>query len=114
MDAVPEGEVAACGSIDVEQVWGRVLSRVPVGGSQADDHLRPGGDGRLTDVDRRNRVAKGGMRNGCVVAEELLDGGGDPGRVGLQTVELLRVSEQGDDAVPDEAGGRVVAGDDQL
>ena len=54
------------------------------------------------------------MRDRCVVTEELLDGLGDLGGVGAELGQLLRVAEQGDDAVADEAGGGVVTGDDQL
>ena len=54
------------------------------------------------------------MGNGGVVAEALLDSGGDLARVRTQPGELLGVSQQRHDAVADEGGGRVVPGHDQL
>ena len=54
------------------------------------------------------------MRNGCVVAKHLLDRSGDLAGGRAQGGELFGMAEQGDDAVADEAGGRVVPRDDQL
>ena len=54
------------------------------------------------------------MGDGCVEAEQLLDGRGDLRRGHAELGELDRVAKESDDAVADEAGGRVVAGDDEL
>ena len=50
----------------------------------------------------------------CVIAEELLHGLGIPFGMAPEPGQLSRDAKQGYDAVPDEAGGRVVAGDDEL
>ncbi len=61
-----------------------------------------------------DRVTERRVGNGRVEAEQLLDGRGDLVGVAPELGELGRVAEEGDDAVADEAGGGVVAGDDQL
>ena len=54
------------------------------------------------------------MRDRRVEAQELLQRRRQPFGIVTQQRQLIRVAEQGDDAVADEAGGRVVTGDDQL
>ena len=59
-------------------------------------------------------VPERGVRNRCVVANELLDRVGQQHRIAAHERKLFRVGEQGDDSVADEARGRVVARDDEL
>ena len=54
------------------------------------------------------------MRDRRVEAQELLQRRRQPSGIVAQQRQLIRIAEQGDDAVADEAGGRVVTGDDQL
>ncbi len=54
------------------------------------------------------------MVNGSGETHQLLDGRAHVAEVLEQRGELIRVVEEGDDAVADQARGRVVTGDDQL
>jgi hypothetical protein len=74
----------------------------------------PGGDCHVADLCRLGRVAERGVGDRCVVPQELLDRRPDQAGVRAQPRELLGVAEQGDDAVADQAGGRVMSGHDQL
>ena len=109
-----EGEVADVRAVDVQRLRLGVPRLVVVGGGQRDDHLAAGGDRRAGDLHRLDGVAERRVGHRGVVAEELLHGGGDAVGLGPEQGELVGVAEQGDDAVADEAGRRVVAGHDQL
>jgi hypothetical protein len=54
------------------------------------------------------------VRHWCVPAQHLLDGARYQGRVGDESIALLRVQQQGHRPVADQAGGGVVPGDHQL
>src|SRR5580692_3236089 len=112
MDAVAEREVTGLVPVDVELLGACVSVRIPVRRSQADDHLLTGWDLDATERERQCGVAKRRMRDGCVVAEELLYRSWDPGGVGAELGEVSLVAQQRDDPVANEAGGCVVTGDD--
>ena len=114
VDAVTEREVAGAVATDVEHVGWGYGGGVTVGRGQADDDLGARRDGDPAELDRRHGVAERRVRHGRVEAKQLLDGSGQPRRVGAQLGELARIAEQGDHTVADQARRRVVAGDDQL
>ena len=114
MDAVSKRQMARTFPVDVEHLGVRVLRRVPIGCGEADDDLRTGRNGRLAEVDRRDRVAERRVRHRGVVAQQLFYRDGELRRIGPERGELFGLPQQRDHAVADEARGRVVTGDDQL
>ena len=114
MDAVPEGEVAGTRPPDVERFGILVDLLVAIGRRQADDHLGPCGNRHTAQLDRLDGVSERRVRDRRVEAQELLQGRRQTFRMVTQRRQLRRIAEQGDDAVADEAGGRVMTGDDQL
>ena len=114
MDAVSEGEMAGARPFDVEHLGIVVDTLVAIRRRQADDDLGPGRNRHAAQFDRFDGVSKRRVRDRRVETQELLQRRRQPIRIVTQRRQLTRVAEQGDDAVADEAGGRVVAGDDQL
>jgi len=114
VDAVAEGQVTGVGPGDVEGFRVGVPGRVPVGCGQRDDHLGEGGDDGLAEGDVLGGVPERGVRDRCVPAQDFLDRVRYLSRVGDERVALFRVQQQGDRAVADQAGRRVVPGDHQL
>src|SRR5947209_4042194 len=100
--------MSSIGAVDVELVGIGVPLRITVGGCQVDDDLRARGNGRAAEVERLNGVTERRVRNRRVIPKELFDRGRDLRWVGTQVFELLGITEQGDNAVLDEAGRRVV------
>ena len=107
MDAVAEGHVAVVAAADVEAVGFGELLRVPVGGAlHGPDALsRPKPFASQFKVGYHH---PGNALDGAVVAQAFLDGGGDQGRVLLQFPQLFGMSQQGQQAVADQAGGGFV------
>ena len=114
VDAVPEGEVAGRARSMSSDSASAYRSVVAVGGGQQMITWAPAGIVTPADGHRLGRVPEGRVGHRRVEAQELLDGRGDLGGIGAQPAELVGVAEQRDDAVADEAGRRVVPGDDQL
>ena len=114
MDAVPEGEMADARTVDVEHLGIVVGVLVAVRRRQADDDLGAGRNRHAAQFDRFDGVSKRRVRDRRVEAQELLQRRLEPFGIATQQRQLTRVAEQGDDAVADEARGRVVTGDDQL
>ena len=114
VDAVPEREMTEILTIDVEEFSVAKASRVAVRCCQTHDHLGTRRDRHASDFDRRDRVAERGVRDGRVVSKEFLDRGCDLLGARPQGIEGVRVGEQRDDAVADQARGGVMTRDDQL
>ena len=88
---------------------------VAVGGAEADQHLLAGGDRDAVEIDRLGGHAERGVGHRRGEPHELLDRRREAARgPSGSSAQLVGVVEQGDDPVADEAGGGVVAGDDQL
>ena len=111
--AAAEGEVLRVGPADVEPIGLGEALRVPIGGVEDRDHELAAADRVATELDVRRRPAVQGPFDGSLVAQHLLDRARQERGVVPQLLELIGVREQADDRVPDQADGRLVAGDDQ-
>ena len=114
VDAVPKGEVADSGPLNVEHLGIVVDIVVAIRRRQADDDLGSGGDRDAAQFDRFDGVSKCRVRDRGIETQELLQRGPQPLGIFTQQRQLIGVAEQSDDAVADETGCRVVTGDDQL
>ncbi len=114
VDAVAERQVRAAGAPDVEDVGVLGPRGVAPRRGQRDQHLDPGRHGRAGDRHVAGRVAEGRVGDRRVVPQQLLDGLRHERGVGDEGLPLLTVLEESGDAVADEAGRRVVPGDDEL
>ena len=110
----PKARWRTDGTVEVEHLGIGVGLLVVVRRGQADDDLGSGGDRHAAQLDRLDGVPERRVGDRCVEAEELLQRRLQSFGVVAQQRQLIRVAEQRDDAVADEAGRRVVSGDDQL
>lgn len=111
MDATTEGEVGVGGPVPVELLGVVEHIGIVVGGAGAeyDDGAgldRPPVDGATLGGDAHGHL------HGAVVAEELVDGGGVEGGVGPELGQRIGLGEEADQAVAEEVGGGLVAGDE--
>ena len=108
MDAEAEGQVAVGAATEVECVGPLELSRVAVGGAHHRvDALAAGEHAPAELMVLRNHPCDRQARP--VVAQELLDRGVDQFRIGAQPLELAGVLEQRVHAIGQQAGGGLVA-----
>src|SRR5262249_46676063 len=114
VDAVAEGQVAGVGPGDVEGLRVVVAGWIAVGRGQRDDHLGEGGDDGAAEGDVVGGVPECRVRDRRVPSQDFLDRVRYQGRVGDECVALLRVQQQGDRSIADQAGRGVVPGDYQL
>src|SRR5215213_7533845 len=99
VDAFAESEVSVVGAGDVQVVGVREAFRVVVGGREHDQHHLPSGYDRPAHVYVLPREALGRGLDGSVIAQQLLDGRLDQGRVVLKLPELVGVLQQREHAV---------------
>ena len=111
---MPEPQVRAGRPADVEGVRVVVGGGVAVGPGDAHQDLLVGGDRDAVELHRLGGDAEGRVRHRRREPDELLDRSRQQGRLVVEEPELVGTVEEGDDAVADEARGRVVAGDDEL
>jgi hypothetical protein len=108
VNAVAEGQVAGVRPGDVEGPRAGVPGRVPVGRRQRDDHLGEGWDDGPAEGDVLGGVSECRVRDRGVPSQDFLDRARYQGRVGDERVALLRVQQQGDCPVADQAGRGVM------
>ena len=113
VDAEPEADVTLDVTVDVEVLGIGEGPLVVVGGAGDQDHPRVGGDGDAVQGDVLLDPAALVVRR-RVPAEHLLDRVRDERRVGHQLGPLVGVPVERDDAVGDQLGGGLVAGDGEL
>ena len=94
---------------NVQAVGVGKLRRIPVGGPDAERNQRPRLQRDAPDLGRFQQTAVAELV-GAFEAQELLDGRDDQVRLGTQARHLIRVLQQGGDAVADQVGGGLVTG----
>ena len=112
MRAVAEGDVVAGAALDVELVGVGEGAAVPVGGHGRGDDALARLDGDAADLDVLGGDPGDGVGDG-EVAQHLLDGHRDLGRVGDDRGQLLRVLQETDGAQRDHVGRGLVPRDEQ-
>src|SRR5207249_4938694 len=112
VDPVPEREMAAVAAAEVEAVRLVEPLGIAVRGAREGEHEVARADGLAAQHDRPSCAAAKALDR-AVVTEQLLDGARGESRVPSQALELGRVPEQGEQAVPDQVRGRLVAGEEE-
>ena len=112
VDAAPEREVRTCVPGDIE-AFGVVEGRgITVGGADENDDVVAPAQAESVHLAVLDHAPERRLRR-RVVAQQLLDRRGDEPGLFAQPLELGAVAKQGEEAVADEVGGGLVAGDDQ-
>jgi hypothetical protein len=112
VDAVAEGEVLVGGAADVEAVGVGDERGVAVGGGEVEEQALADLESLAAELEGLVDPPRNDLHGG-VVAEHLLDGGGDEGGVVAQGGPLLGVAGEGPRAVADQVAGGLVAGEQQ-
>ncbi|KOG83070.1 hypothetical protein ADK33_07220 [Streptomyces griseus subsp. rhodochrous] len=108
-----EGEMRGRGAVQVEPVGRREPRRVPVGGPEGDQDRSAGGEIGAAERDGLRGEPEGGRAHRGVVAEQLVQRGGDVLGVSPHAVQFARGGEEREKRVAEGVGGGLVSGHEQ-
>src|SRR5262249_28180196 len=97
---------------DIKGVRVGELPGVPIRRREDQQDPLPLADDLPMELDLRRRDAWRALDRG-IVTQNLLRGARDAGCIPLELGPVIRVAEEGQDTVPDEVDGRLMAGDEQ-
>ena len=112
MDPEPESHVAIVRARDVEPVGIGEMPGIAVGRPDGGNDQGPAGDLPALNLDISGGEPSRPLHR-AVIAQELLDRGGDEAGIALELLELVGMTEQGEQPVADEVHRGLVPGDEQ-